>query len=182
MEPVRLRMGTDEKPGGGARRWTPKHDTWVPEPCRVPVSSMHSCQVSHAPSMLTTDLALRLTLPTKRSHGASLRDQAPVLRCLRRGEWFKLTHRYMGPLALLPRPARAEGSADGAVPRPPPRSPTDRPAGHRLPRPGLHPDCPSPNWSIPPGRFFTFTFRGSASAEARTAHASAWRRRRIGKS
>ena len=77
----------------GAKQWKPKNGAG-----EGTVPNAHDQSKKIAPGMLTTDLALGSTRPTRRSRGASTRTRrrSPTRS---RSAWFKLTHRDMGPIA-----------------------------------------------------------------------------------
>jgi catalase-peroxidase len=82
------------KSPAGASQWTPKDAS-----AKGTVPDAHDASKSHAPMMLTTDLALRLD-PTygpisKRFH----ENPAEFADAFARA-WYKLTHRDMGPRSL----------------------------------------------------------------------------------
>ena len=91
-EPVRLRMGTDEEPGrraavgGRRRRWRGR--------CRMRTIRRSDTR----PTMLTTDLALRLDPAYEKISRRFLENPDQFADAFARA-WFKLTHRDMGPRA-----------------------------------------------------------------------------------
>ena len=91
-EPVRLRMGADEEPGrapiSGRRRA-------APERRRFPIRSIQSKRRS--PSMLTTDLALRIDPAYEKISRRFFEHPDQFADAFARA-WFKLTHRDMGPI------------------------------------------------------------------------------------
>ena len=174
-QPVQQRMGADQEPGrrasSGRRR--------MREP-RIPDAFDKSKK--HVPTMLTTDLSLRVRPGLREDLAALPRASGPVRGrvCPRVVQAHAPRH---GPDPALPRPARAEGDADLAGPDPDGESSADRRAGHRCPEgedPGVRP-VGVRSWSRPRGR----RRRRSAaptSAVAPTARAFASRRRRTGRS
>ena len=80
---------------GGAWQWTPKDPA-----AQGTVPDAHDPQRSHAPMMLTTDLALRMDPIygpiSKRFHEHPQEFEAAFARA-----WYKLTHRDMGPHVRL---------------------------------------------------------------------------------
>ena len=84
----------------------------------------------HVPTMLTTDLSLRMD-PAYEKISRRFYEHPDQFADAFARAWFKLTHRDMGPIGALPRPARAEGDADLAGPDPGRRSSADRRQGHR---------------------------------------------------
>src|ERR1700751_2564484 len=81
------------KSPAGAHQWTPKNGAG-----KGTVPDAHDASKSHAPSMLTTDLALRFDPAYEKisrrffEHPDQFADAFPRA-------WFKLTHRDMGPIA-----------------------------------------------------------------------------------
>ena len=164
------------KSPAGAKQWKPKNGAG-----EGTVPDAHDPSKKIAPSMLTTDLALRFD-PAYEKISRRFHENPQEFADAFAKAWFKLTHRDMGPIArylgpLVPRepqlwqdpvPAVTHeliGAKDIAASR--------ARSSHR--------DCPSPSWSRPPGR----RRRRSAaptSAVAPTARAFASRRRRIGRS
>ena len=67
--------------------------------------------------MLTTDLSLRFD-PAYEKISRRFYEHPDQFADAFARAWFKLTHRDMGPIAALSRPARAEGDADLAGPDP----------------------------------------------------------------
>ena len=80
--------------------------------------------------MLTTDLSLRFD-PAYEKISRRFHEHPDQFADAFARAWFKLTHRDMGPIDALSRPARAEGAADLAGPDPGGRSSAGRRAGHR---------------------------------------------------
>jgi catalase-peroxidase len=81
------------KSPGGANQWKPKGDAGagtVPDP--------HDPSKRRAPSMLTTDIALRLD-PTYEKISRRFYEHPDELADAFARAWFKLTHRDMGPRA-----------------------------------------------------------------------------------
>ena len=164
------------KSPAGAQQWKAEERARPTFPMRFDKSK------KHVPTMLTTDLALRFD-PAYEKISRRFHENPDQFADAFARAWFKLTHRDMGPIAALSRPARAEGDADLAGP--------DPGVDHQLigdadiaalkaedPRVGpvgLRSSC------RPPGR----RPRPSAaptSAAAPTARAFASRRRRTGRS
>ena len=78
------------KSPAGAYQWTPKEEN------ASPVPDAHRPGVTHAPAMLTSDLALRLDpvyAPISRHFHANPDELATAFA----ESWYKLTHRDMGP-------------------------------------------------------------------------------------
>ncbi len=90
LEPVRLRMELTKSPAG-AYQWTPKNGAGagtVPDP--------HDPSKRRTPSMLTTDLALRLD-PVYEKIARRFFESPDAFADAFARAWFKLTHRDMGP-------------------------------------------------------------------------------------
>ena len=163
------------KSPGGAHQWKPKGDAGAGT-----VPDAHDPSKRHAPAMLTTDLSLRSIRSTRRSRRRFYEHPAAFADAFARA-WFKLTHRDMGPRArylgpevpeeeLLwqdPIPARNHALVDDRMWLAESEilasgfsvSSSSRPLGPRPP-PSVHP----------------------TSVAARTAPASAWPHKRIGRS
>jgi catalase-peroxidase len=80
------------KSPAGASQWRPKDGAAagnVPDP--------HDASVTHAPTMLTTDLALRVDPVYEQISRRFLENPAEFADAFARA-WFKLTHRDMGPI------------------------------------------------------------------------------------
>ena len=173
---VRLRVGADEEPG---RRISVEAEG---QRRRGTVPDAHDPSKKHAPTMLTTDLALRVDPAYEKISRRFQKNPQEFADAFAKA-WYKLTHRDMGPIQLYlgklvpkepliwqdPIPAvdhplideQRRRGAEGEDSR-------LRPVGVRacLDRLGLGVDVP----------------RVPTSAAAPTAHASASRRRRTGKS
>src|SRR4029078_2300159 len=76
---------------GGAHQWKPKHDGGANT-----VPDAHDARKRHAPSMLTTDLALRLDPEYEKISRRFFEHPDEFAQAFARA-WFKLTHRDMGP-------------------------------------------------------------------------------------
>ena len=81
------------KSPAGAHQWTPKHGMGAGT-----VPDAHDPSKRHAPSMLTTDLALRFDPVYEKISRRFLENPDQFADAFARA-WFKLTHRDMGPLA-----------------------------------------------------------------------------------
>jgi catalase-peroxidase len=81
------------KSPAGAHQWTPKHGAGANT-----VPDAHDKSKRHAPSMLTTDLALRLDPAYERISRRFYENPDQFADAFARA-WFKLTHRDMGPIA-----------------------------------------------------------------------------------
>ncbi len=90
------------KSPAGAHQWKPKGNAGA-----ATVPDAHNPSKRHAPSMLTTDLALRLDPAYEKISRDFLDNPAKLADAFARA-WFKLTHRDMGPISrylgpLVPR-------------------------------------------------------------------------------
>jgi catalase-peroxidase len=81
------------KSPAGAHQWKPKAGGGAGT-----VPDAHDASTSHAPTMLTTDLALRYDPVYEEISRRFLEDPAQFADAFARA-WFKLTHRDMGPIA-----------------------------------------------------------------------------------
>ncbi|MDT5025202.1 MAG: catalase-peroxidase, partial [Micromonosporaceae bacterium] len=81
------------KSPAGAHQWKPKDGAGVGT-----VPDAHDASKSHAPTMLTTDLALRLDPVYEPISRRFLENPDQFADAFARA-WFKLTHRDMGPIA-----------------------------------------------------------------------------------
>ena len=100
------------KSPAGAQQWKPKGDAGagtVPDP--------HDKSKRRAPSMLTTDLALRFDPVYEKISRRFMENPDQLADAFARA-WFKLTHRDMGPRATLSRPGGPGGRAHLARPHP----------------------------------------------------------------
>jgi catalase-peroxidase len=79
------------KSPAGAHQWKPKHDAGAGS-----VPDAHDPSKRHAPSMLTTDLALRLD-PAYEKISRRFHEHPDQFADAFARAWFKLTHRDMGP-------------------------------------------------------------------------------------
>ncbi|RWM08006.1 MAG: catalase/peroxidase HPI [Mesorhizobium sp.] len=80
------------KSPAGAHQWTPKHGMGAGT-----VPDAHDASKRHAPSMLTTDLALRFDPEYEKISRRFYENPDQFADAFARA-WFKLTHRDMGPL------------------------------------------------------------------------------------
>jgi catalase-peroxidase len=80
------------KSPAGAHQWTPKNGAG-----KGSVPDAHDSSKSHAPSMLTTDLALRLD-PAYEKISRRFYEHPDQFADAFARAWFKLTHRDMGPI------------------------------------------------------------------------------------
>jgi catalase-peroxidase len=81
------------KSPAGAQQWTPKQGAGAGT-----VPDAHDPSKRHAPSMLTTDLALRLEPAYEKISRRLHENQEQFADAFARA-WYKLTHRDMGPIA-----------------------------------------------------------------------------------
>ncbi len=81
------------KSPAGAHQWTPKHGAGAGT-----VPDAHDPSKRHAPSMLTTDLALRVD-PAYEKISRRFHENPDQFADAFARAWFKLTHRDMGPIA-----------------------------------------------------------------------------------
>jgi len=81
------------KSPAGAHQWTPKHGAGAGT-----VPDAHDPSKRHAPSMLTTDLALRFDPAYEKISRRFMENPDQFADAFARA-WFKLTHRDMGPIA-----------------------------------------------------------------------------------
>ncbi|MEZ2126413.1 MULTISPECIES: catalase/peroxidase HPI [unclassified Sinorhizobium] len=81
------------KSPAGAHQWTPKHGAGAGT-----VPDAHDRSKRHAPSMLTTDLALRIDPDYEKISRRFFENPDEFADAFARA-WFKLTHRDMGPRA-----------------------------------------------------------------------------------
>ncbi|MFI6685891.1 catalase/peroxidase HPI [Streptomyces sp. NPDC050485] len=81
------------KSPAGAHQWRPKNNAGAGT-----VPDAHDASKSHAPTMLTTDLSLRLDPAYERISRRFKDNPAEFADAFARA-WFKLTHRDMGPVA-----------------------------------------------------------------------------------
>ena len=164
------------KSPAGAQQWQPKNGAGAGT-----VPDAHDPSKRRAPSMLTTDLALRLDPAYEKISRRFLENPSQLADAFARA-WFKLTHRDMGPRPLS-RAGGSRGGADLAGPHSRGRSTVGRCAGHRIAQGARSwlPACRCRNWFRRPGH----RRRRSAaptSAAAPTAPGFGWPRRRTGKS
>ncbi len=81
------------KSPAGAHQWKPKHGAGVGT-----VPDAHDKSKRHAPSMLTTDLALKMDPAYEKISRRFMENPDQFADAFARA-WFKLTHRDMGPLS-----------------------------------------------------------------------------------
>ncbi len=100
------------KSPAGTYQWKPKNGAGAGT-----VPDAHDPSKRHAPSMLTTDLSLRID-PAYEKISRRFYEHPDQFADAFARAWFKLTHRDMGPivryLGPLSRPAGSEGAADVA--------------------------------------------------------------------
>ena len=93
----------------------------------------HVATLTHAPTMLTTDLALRFD-PVYEPISRRFLEHPDELADAFARAWFKLTHRDMGPARAVPRARGTERGAAVAGPAPRGDARAHRGAGHRRPQ------------------------------------------------
>ena len=98
------------KSPAGAHQWRPKDGAGADT-----VPDAFDPAKQHAPTMLTTDLALRFDPVYEQISRRFLENPEEFADAFARA-WFKLTHRDMGPRRALPRPRGAVRGADLAGP------------------------------------------------------------------
>ena len=81
------------KSPAGAHQWKPKHDAGAGS-----VPDAHDRSKRHAPTMLTTDLALRFD-PVYEKISRRFHENPDQFAAAFAKAWYKLTHRDMGPIA-----------------------------------------------------------------------------------
>ena len=94
-------MGADQEPG---RRQAVEGE----ERARPTIPDAFDQSKKHVPTMLTTDLSLRFD-PAYEKISRRFHENPDQFADAFARAWFKLTHRDMGPMRALPRPAGAEG-------------------------------------------------------------------------
>ncbi len=112
------------KSPAGAHQWTPKNGAGAGT-----VPDAHDPSKHHAPSMLTTDLALRLD-PAYAKISRRFHEHPDQFADAFARAWFKLTHRDMGPRARYLGPEVPAEHLLWQDPVPAGRSPIDRRQGH----------------------------------------------------
>jgi catalase-peroxidase len=115
------------KSPAGAHQWKPKGDAGAGT-----VPDAHDPSKRRAPSMLTTDLALRFDPVYEKISRRFFENPDQLADAFARA-WFKLTHRDMGPRALS-RPGSSRRRAHLARSYPSSQSYIDRREGHRFPQ------------------------------------------------
>ena len=120
------------KSPAGAHQWKPKHGAGAGT-----VPDAHDPSKRHAPSMLTTDLALRFD-PAYEKISRRFHENPDQFADAFAKAWYKLTHRDMGPRLAVSRPARSGGAPAVAGPHSRRQSRIDRGSGHRCVK-GRHP-------------------------------------------
>jgi catalase-peroxidase len=114
------------KSPAGAHQWTPKNGAGAGT-----VPHAHDPSKRIAPSMLTTDLALRFDPAYEKISRRFLENPDQFADAFARA-WFKLTHRDMGPRARYLGPEVPAEELIWQDPIPAVNHPLDRCAGHRL--------------------------------------------------
>ena len=167
-------MGTDEEPG---RRLSVEGEE-APAP-HVP--DAHDPSKKHAPTMLTTDLALRFDPAYEKISRRFLEHPDQFADAFARA-WFKLTHRDMGPIARYLGPLVPKETLIWQDPIPAVDHPLiDEQDIAALKAKILASGSRFRSWSRPPGRRLRRSAAPTSAAE-RTARAFASRRRRTGRS
>ena len=159
----------------GAHQWAPKEPA-----AQGTVPDAHDPTKTHAPMMLTTDLALKLD-PIYGPISKRFYENPDQLADAFARAWFKLLHRDMGPVSRYLGPWVPEPQLwQDPVPA----------VDHELigeddivafRTRSWHRGCPSPSWSPPRGHRRR-TSAVPTSEAAPTVRGSAWRRKRIGRS
>ena len=101
------------KSPAGAHQWIAKGGAGAGT-----IPDAHDPSKRHAPTMLTTDLSLRVDPAYEKISRRFYENPDEFADAFARA-WFKLTHRDMGPHLALPGPAGSCGAAVVAGPRPP---------------------------------------------------------------
>ena len=114
-QPVRLRVGADEE---SRRRGAVDAQGCVGQGT---VPDAHDPSKKHAPMMFTTDLALKMD-PIYAPISKRFHENPDQFADAFAKAWYKLTHRDMGPVSRLPRPAGSRRAAVVAGPGPRRRS------------------------------------------------------------
>ena len=100
------------KSPAGAQQWRPKNGAGAGT-----VPHAHDPSKRIAPSMLTTDLALRLDPAYEKISRRFLKNPDQLADAFARA-WFKLTHRDMGPRARISAPKFPRRNSSGRTPFP----------------------------------------------------------------
>jgi catalase-peroxidase len=163
------------KSPAGAHQWKPKDGAGagtIPDP--------QDQSKRRAPSMLTTDLSLRLD-PAYEKISRRFHEHPDQFADAFARAWFKLTHRDMGPIARYLGPLVAKEQLPWQDPIPAVNHPL---IGEQdvtaLRRKSSSPACPFPSWSRRRGRRHRLSV-ARISAVERMAPASASPRKRTGK-
>ena len=143
-DPLRLRVGAHHEP---RRRQAVGRQGRRGRSSRTP----HDPPKKHKPTMLTTDLSLRVDPAYEKISRRFLENPDEFALAFAKA-WYKLLHRDMGPVSRFLGPvgrraAAVAGPGAGRRPRARRRRRRRRPQGEG---PGLRPDA-SPSWSPPPG-------------------------------
>ncbi len=134
-DPLRLRVGADREPGRrqavGSRRTPPRARSPTP----------HDPRSAHAPTMLTTDLALRID-PAYEPISRRFHENPTSSPIAFAKAWYKLLHRDMGPVSRylgpwVRRAAAVAGPGARGRPRARRRRRRRRAEGRRSSAPGL---------------------------------------------
>ena len=131
--------------------------------------------------MLTTDLALRLD-PAYEKISRRFYEHPDQFADAFARAWFKLTHRDMGPVVALSRPARSQGALIWQDPIPAVDHPLIDEQDIAALKAKILASGLSVSELVSTAWASASTFRGSTSAAERTARAFGLRRKRIGRS
>ena len=164
------------KSPAGAHQWKPKHGAGAGT-----VPDAHDPAKRHAPTMLTTDLALRFD-PVYEKISRRFHENPDQFADAFARAWFKLTHRDMGPRVryLGPEVPAEELVWQDPIPAVDHKL-IDAQDIAALKAKSSHRGCRFPSWSRPPGRRRRLS-AAPTSAAGRTGRAFASRRRRTGRS
>ena len=116
------------KSPAGAHQWKPKHGMG-----EGTIPDAHDPSKRHAPTMLTTDLALRFDPAYEKISRRFLENPEEFADAFAKA-WFKLTHRDMGPIARYLGPLVPAEPQMWQDPVPAVDARTDRRGGHRRPQ------------------------------------------------
>ena len=131
----------------GAKQWKPKNGAG-----EGTVPHAHDTSKKIAPSMLTTDLALRFD-PAYEKISRRFHENPQEFADAFAKAWFKLTHRDMGPISRYLGPEVPKEPQMWQDPVPPvDHELIDAKDIAALKARSSRRDCPSPSWSRPPGR------------------------------
>ena len=133
---LRPRVGSSSHSPAGANQWVAKDaEATIPAP--------NAGGEKRLPTMLTTDLALRVDPAYEKISRRFHENPAEFADAFARA-WFKLTHRDMGPLERYLGPEVPQEELSGRTRCPPPRASRSAPTtSRRSSRPSPTPTCPS---------------------------------------